>query len=156
MFYNSPTVFPICHWLLRYDNFLFVFPTVVPGLKLSLLCLLAPPLRLMSAFRWQVARQHILKHYGKLEEFGTLVTEVVPELLSSRQRTQLLLGLRARVCEVEMQRILIKYRQLQLTISMFSPGAASNMSTSFFSWFWSCDSGRAPCPSSLTWTKSIC
>jgi hypothetical protein len=36
-------------------------------------------------------------HYGKLEEFVTLVTEMVPELLSSRQRTQLILGLRARV-----------------------------------------------------------
>ncbi|KAM9452681.1 uncharacterized protein ACWYII_012136 isoform 1-T1 [Salvelinus alpinus] len=69
----------------------------VPGLKLSSLCLLAPPLRLMSAFGWQVARQHIVKHYGKLEEFVTLATEMVPELLSSRQRTQLLLGLRARV-----------------------------------------------------------
>nr|XP_046152737.1 uncharacterized protein LOC123994244 [Oncorhynchus gorbuscha] len=51
----------------------------------------------MSAFMWQVAQQHIVKHYGKLEEFVTLVTEMVPELLSSRQRTQLLLGLRARL-----------------------------------------------------------
>ncbi|XP_036821314.1 uncharacterized protein LOC110507824 isoform X2 [Oncorhynchus mykiss] len=68
-----------------------------PGLTLSSLRLLAPPLRLMSAFMWQVAQQHIVKHYGKLEEFVTLVTEMVPELLSSRQRTQLLLGLRARL-----------------------------------------------------------
>uniref|UniRef100_A0A4W5Q6A7 Uncharacterized protein n=1 Tax=Hucho hucho TaxID=62062 RepID=A0A4W5Q6A7_9TELE len=65
-----------------------------PRLTLSSLRLLAPPLRLMSAFLWQVAQQHTVKHYGKLEEFVTLVTEVVPELLSSRQRTQLLLGLR--------------------------------------------------------------
>ncbi|XP_045067912.1 uncharacterized protein LOC121559022 [Coregonus clupeaformis] len=68
-----------------------------PSLTLSSLRLLAPPLRLMSAFMWQVAQQHIVKHYGKLEEFVTLVTEMVPELLSSRQRTQLLLGLRARL-----------------------------------------------------------
>uniref|UniRef100_A0A8C8JUK2 C2H2-type domain-containing protein n=1 Tax=Oncorhynchus tshawytscha TaxID=74940 RepID=A0A8C8JUK2_ONCTS len=68
-----------------------------PGLTLSSLRLLAPPLRLMSAFMWKVAQQHIVKHYGKLEEFVTLVTEMVPELLSSRQRTQLLLGLRARL-----------------------------------------------------------
>uniref|UniRef100_A0A4W5Q6B9 Uncharacterized protein n=1 Tax=Hucho hucho TaxID=62062 RepID=A0A4W5Q6B9_9TELE len=76
-----------------------------PRLTLSSLRLLAPPLRLMSAFLWQVAQQHTVKHYGKLEEFVTLVTEVVPELLSSRQRTQLLLGLRTTVREVEMQRI---------------------------------------------------
>ncbi|KAK6296006.1 hypothetical protein J4Q44_G00337190 [Coregonus suidteri] len=68
-----------------------------PHLTLSSLRLLAPPLRLMSAFLWQVAQQHLVKHYGKLEEFVTLVTEMVPELLSSRQRTQLLLGLRARL-----------------------------------------------------------
>uniref|UniRef100_A0A8C7HUV0 Uncharacterized LOC109905768 n=1 Tax=Oncorhynchus kisutch TaxID=8019 RepID=A0A8C7HUV0_ONCKI len=68
-----------------------------PGLTLSSLRLLAPPLRLMSAFMWKVAQQHIVKHYGKLEEFVTLMTEMVPELLSSRQRTQLLLGLRARL-----------------------------------------------------------
>ncbi|XP_055751529.1 uncharacterized protein LOC129831928 [Salvelinus fontinalis] len=66
-----------------------------PRLTLSSLRLLAPPLRLMSAFLWQVAQQHTVKHFVKLEEFVTLVTEVVPELLSSRQRTQLLLGLRA-------------------------------------------------------------
>jgi hypothetical protein len=59
----------------------------------------------MSAFLWQVAQQHTVKHFGKLEEFVTLVTEVVPELLSSRQRTQLLLGLRATVRVMQMQRI---------------------------------------------------
>ncbi|KAK6296646.1 hypothetical protein J4Q44_G00327880 [Coregonus suidteri] len=68
-----------------------------PGLTLSSLRLLAPLLCLMLAFLWQVAQQHIVKHYGKLEEFVTLVTEMVPEVLSSRQRTQLLLGLRARL-----------------------------------------------------------
>jgi hypothetical protein len=37
--------------------------------------------------------------YGKLEEFVTFVTETVPELLGFRQRTQLMLGLRAKVRE---------------------------------------------------------
>ncbi|KAL0985338.1 hypothetical protein UPYG_G00155670 [Umbra pygmaea] len=36
-------------------------------------------------------------HYGKLEEFVTLVTEIVPDLMSQRQRSQLTLGLRARL-----------------------------------------------------------
>ncbi|XP_042156360.1 oocyte zinc finger protein XlCOF6-like isoform X2 [Oncorhynchus tshawytscha] len=56
--------------------------------------LLVPPLRLMSAFMWQVTQRRNVMQYGKLEEFVTFVTEMVPELLSSRQRTQLILGLR--------------------------------------------------------------
>ena len=75
------------------------------NLPLSSLCLLVPPIRLMSASMWQVAEQRNVMQYGKLEEFVTLVTEMVPELLSSRQRTQLILGLRARVREVEMLRV---------------------------------------------------
>ncbi|XP_055761236.1 zinc finger protein 485-like [Salvelinus fontinalis] len=67
------------------------------NLPLSSLCLLVPPIRLMSASMWQVAEQRNVMQYGKLEEFVTLVTEMVPELLSSRQRTQLILGLRARL-----------------------------------------------------------
>ena len=57
------------------------------------------------AFMWQVTQRRNVMQYGKLEEFVTLVTEMVPELLSSRQRTQLILGLRARVREVEMLRV---------------------------------------------------
>ncbi|KAL0973270.1 hypothetical protein UPYG_G00201260 [Umbra pygmaea] len=76
-----------------------------PQLPLPSLRLLAPPLRLMSAFMWQVSQQNNVKHYGKLEEFVTLVTEIVPEVLSSRQRTNLLLGLRAKMvlelCQTE-------------------------------------------------------
>ncbi|XP_021419621.2 zinc finger protein 2 isoform X1 [Oncorhynchus mykiss] len=68
-----------------------------PLFPLSSFRLLVPPLRLMSAFMWQVAQERNVMHYGKLEEFVTLVTEMVPELLSSRQRTQLILGLRARM-----------------------------------------------------------
>ncbi|KAK6314657.1 hypothetical protein J4Q44_G00141860 [Coregonus suidteri] len=68
-----------------------------PRFPLSSFRLLVPPLRLMSAFMWQVAQERNVMQYGKLEEFVTLVTEMVPELLSSRQRTQLILGLRARM-----------------------------------------------------------
>uniref|UniRef100_A0A4W5JU36 TERF1-interacting nuclear factor 2 N-terminal domain-containing protein n=1 Tax=Hucho hucho TaxID=62062 RepID=A0A4W5JU36_9TELE len=77
------------------DN--IIDPASEQGLPLFSLRLLVPPLRLMSAFMWQVAQQRNVMQYGKLEEFVTLVTEMVPELLSSRQRTQLILGLRARL-----------------------------------------------------------
>ncbi|XP_064795392.1 uncharacterized protein LOC135515655 isoform X2 [Oncorhynchus masou masou] len=46
---------------------------------------------------WQVAQRGDIMGYGKLEEFVTFVTETVPELLSFRQRTQLMLGLRAKL-----------------------------------------------------------
>lgn len=46
---------------------------------------------------WQVVQKGLVMHYGMLEEFVTSVTEMVPELLSYRQRAQLILGLRARV-----------------------------------------------------------
>ncbi|KAM9401984.1 uncharacterized protein ACWYII_029308 isoform 1-T1 [Salvelinus alpinus] len=77
------------------DN--IIDPASEQDLHLFSLRLLVPPLRLMSAFMWQVAQERNVMQYGKLEEFVTLVTEMVPELLSSRQRTQLILGLRARM-----------------------------------------------------------
>ncbi|KAL2102750.1 hypothetical protein ACEWY4_001918 [Coilia grayii] len=58
---------------------------------------MVPPLRLLAAAMWQVAQQRHVEHYGILEEFVTTVTESVPELLSYRQRAQLILGLRARL-----------------------------------------------------------
>ncbi|XP_071020554.1 zinc finger protein 239-like isoform X2 [Oncorhynchus clarkii lewisi] len=51
----------------------------------------------MSASMWQVAQQRNVMQYGKLEEFVTLVTEMVPELLTLKQRVQLILRLRARL-----------------------------------------------------------
>ncbi|XP_036375945.1 zinc finger protein 271-like [Megalops cyprinoides] len=42
-------------------------------------------------------------HYGKLEEFVTLVTEAVPELLSYRQRNHLILAIRARSSDVKVE-----------------------------------------------------
>ncbi|KAM9705407.1 uncharacterized protein ACNS7B_001665 isoform 2-T2 [Menidia menidia] len=59
--------------------------------------LLVPPVRLMSAFMWQVVQQHSVRQYDKLLDFISLVTEVVPELLSPCQKAQLILGLRARL-----------------------------------------------------------
>lgn len=72
----------------------------VPGddLPVRHLRLLAPPLQLLSAAVWQVVQQGLVDHYGMLEEFVTMVTELVPELMSYSQRAQLVLGLRARVC----------------------------------------------------------
>ncbi|XP_005451753.1 uncharacterized protein zgc:113263 isoform X1 [Oreochromis niloticus] len=66
-------------------------------LPLRYLRLLAPPLQLLSAGVWQVVQQGLVDHYGMLEEFVTMVTELVPELMSYSQRAQLILGLRARL-----------------------------------------------------------
>ncbi|XP_069577362.1 zinc finger protein 271-like isoform X1 [Brachyistius frenatus] len=66
-------------------------------LPLSSLRLLVPPLRLLTAAMWQVARQQCVRHYGMLDDFVALVTEAVPQLLTDRQRSLLLLALRAKV-----------------------------------------------------------
>uniref|UniRef100_A0AAZ3R4F7 C2H2-type domain-containing protein n=1 Tax=Oncorhynchus tshawytscha TaxID=74940 RepID=A0AAZ3R4F7_ONCTS len=67
-------------------------PLLLPSLRLFI-----PPLRLVSAAMWQVVQRGDVQDYGMLEEFVTMVTEIVPELLSCSQRAQLILGLRARV-----------------------------------------------------------
>ncbi|KAM4615644.1 TERF1-interacting nuclear factor 2-like [Polymixia lowei] len=74
-------------------------------LPLSSLCLLVPPVRLMSACMWQVAQQRNVEQYGKLVDFITLVTEMVPEIQSPKQRAQLILGLRARLILELLQRM---------------------------------------------------
>ncbi|XP_010885556.1 zinc finger protein 2 homolog [Esox lucius] len=66
-------------------------------LPLSSLRLLIPPLRLVSAAMWQVAQRRDVLDYEKLEEFVTLVTATVPDLLNEKQRATLLLRLRTRV-----------------------------------------------------------
>ncbi|KAM9328177.1 uncharacterized protein KZ484_019530 [Pholidichthys leucotaenia] len=70
----------------------------LPGCRLSVssLCLLVPTLRLMCAFAWQVVQSCNVVHYGKVEELVKLVTDLAPELLTPRERVQLLLRLRAR------------------------------------------------------------
>ncbi|XP_034529379.1 zinc finger protein 768 isoform X1 [Notolabrus celidotus] len=67
------------------------------ALPLASLCLMASPLQLSYSFMWQVIRQKKVKLYGKVEEFVTMVTQTVPELMSIKQTAQLLLGLRARI-----------------------------------------------------------
>ncbi|XP_028332495.1 zinc finger protein 629-like [Gouania willdenowi] len=68
-----------------------------PSLPLSTLRLLVSPLRLVSAAIWQTVEQKLVSDYGLLEEFVFTVTEMVPQLLSARQRAELILGLRARL-----------------------------------------------------------
>ncbi|XP_063073518.1 zinc finger protein 3-like [Engraulis encrasicolus] len=63
----------------------------------SSLRLLIPPVRLISACMWQVAQEQHLEHYEHLENFVTLVTKIVPNVLSQRQRSTLIMGLRAKV-----------------------------------------------------------
>lgn len=67
------------------------------NLPVHYLRLLAPPLQLLSAAVWQVVQQGLVDHYGMLEEFVTMVTELVPELMSYSQRAQLIMGLRAKL-----------------------------------------------------------
>lgn len=72
-------------------------PGVRGALPLASLRLMASPLQLTYSYMWQVIRQKNVRQYGKVEEFVTMVTHTVPELLSFRQTAQLILGLRARV-----------------------------------------------------------
>ncbi|KAM3592659.1 uncharacterized protein V6R79_023010 [Siganus canaliculatus] len=66
-------------------------------LPLSALRLLVPPIQLVSAAVWQTVQQKASADYGMLEEFVSMVTDIVPELLTTKQRIQLFLGLRARL-----------------------------------------------------------
>ncbi|CAJ1054924.1 uncharacterized protein LOC122870995 isoform X2 [Xyrichtys novacula] len=67
------------------------------SLSISSLCLLVPTLRLMCAFMWHVVQTCNVMHYGKVEELVRVVTELAPELLTSREKAQILLRLRARM-----------------------------------------------------------
>ncbi|XP_048104751.1 zinc finger and SCAN domain-containing protein 29-like isoform X2 [Alosa alosa] len=62
----------------------------------SSLRLWVPPLRLLSAFLWQVAAKRQVTYYTRVEEFVSVVLETVPHLLSAKERVELLLGLRAK------------------------------------------------------------
>lgn len=85
----------VCHPLKHFFEIHSLFTG--PSLPLSTLRLLVPPIRLVSAAIWQTVEQKIVSDYGLLEEFVFMVTEIVPQLLSTRQRAELILGLRARV-----------------------------------------------------------
>ncbi|XP_016102197.1 zinc finger protein ZFMSA12A [Sinocyclocheilus grahami] len=68
-----------------------------PVPSLSSLRLLVSPLRLTSAVMWQVVKDQNVEQFGKLEEFVSVMTNLVPELLSRRQRATLIVGLRAKM-----------------------------------------------------------
>ncbi|KAM4615281.1 uncharacterized protein ACJ7VT_010450 [Polymixia lowei] len=68
-----------------------------PPLSVSTLQLLVPPLRLMSACMWQVAQNKITKQYRQLEEFVSLVTQGIHEILTDKKKILLTLGLRAKI-----------------------------------------------------------
>ncbi|XP_010895164.5 uncharacterized protein LOC105025854 [Esox lucius] len=68
-----------------------------PPLPLSSLRLFVPPLRLVSAALWQVVQQGDIMDYGLVEEFVTTVLEVVPDMMSYREKVQLVMGLRAQL-----------------------------------------------------------
>ncbi|XP_056912262.1 zinc finger protein 595-like isoform X3 [Takifugu flavidus] len=67
------------------------------GLPISVLRLLVPPVRLVAAAIWKTIEQRVVAQYGLIEEFISLVTDIVPEILTIDQRVQLTLGLRARL-----------------------------------------------------------
>ncbi|KAM9817617.1 uncharacterized protein ACB057_002918 [Neosynchiropus ocellatus] len=67
------------------------------SLPLSSVRLMVPPLQLVSAAIWQTVQKRMLADYGMLEGFVAVVTNVLPELLTSSERAQLTLGLRARL-----------------------------------------------------------
>ena len=51
----------------------------------------------MLAVMWKVVRQKNVKHYRKVVEFVSLVTEAIPDILTDTQMRLLTLGLRAKV-----------------------------------------------------------
>ncbi|XP_056149788.1 zinc finger protein ZFMSA12A-like [Lampris incognitus] len=65
--------------------------------SMSTVRFLVPPLRLMSAVMWEVVHLQNTNHYGKVEEFVSMVTEAIPEILTDRQMRLLTLGLRAKM-----------------------------------------------------------
>ncbi|KAK1790511.1 hypothetical protein P4O66_014399, partial [Electrophorus voltai] len=77
-------------------SYLNMFVSLGSVLPLSSLRLLVPPLRLMSAFMWQAVQQQKVEHFKKLEEYVQLITKMVPEILTNRQKTTLIMGLRAK------------------------------------------------------------
>ncbi|XP_076860969.1 uncharacterized protein LOC143514074 [Brachyhypopomus gauderio] len=66
------------------------------GAAMVLHCLV-PPMRLLSAAMWKLIQQEDVPNYGVLEEFVSWITDNVPDILNHRQRTQLTMGLRARL-----------------------------------------------------------
>ncbi|XP_031677590.1 zinc finger protein Xfin isoform X2 [Oncorhynchus kisutch] len=68
-----------------------------PFLPPASMRLLVPPLRLVSAALWQVVQRRDVMDYGLVEEFVVTVLDVVPDLMSYREKVQLIMGLRAQL-----------------------------------------------------------
>ncbi|XP_061823037.1 uncharacterized protein [Nerophis lumbriciformis] len=66
-------------------------------LPVSALRLLVSPIQLVSAAIWQTIQNRVVADYGLLEDFVSMVTDIVPDLLTKSQRTQLILGLQVRL-----------------------------------------------------------
>ncbi|XP_053719312.1 uncharacterized protein zgc:113263 isoform X3 [Synchiropus splendidus] len=66
-------------------------------LPVHYLRLLATPVQLLSAAMWHTVQGGLVDRFGVLEEFVSMTTELVPELMNYSQRSQLILGLRARL-----------------------------------------------------------
>ncbi|XP_063072708.1 zinc finger and SCAN domain-containing protein 12-like [Engraulis encrasicolus] len=71
---------------------------ICPPLKdlSSSLHMWVPPLRLLSASIWQVVQQRQVQSYNRVEEFVSVVLELVPDLLSTEEKIELLIGLRTK------------------------------------------------------------
>ncbi|XP_042603790.1 uncharacterized protein si:dkey-14d8.1 isoform X2 [Cyprinus carpio] len=82
------------------------------ALPLSALRLVVPPLRLMSAFLWQVVQRGNVTQYGKLEQFVVLVTETVPDIMSRSLVNKLIFHLRKKWKDVESEIINNKFIRL--------------------------------------------
>ncbi|XP_052327965.1 zinc finger protein 574-like [Oncorhynchus keta] len=102
---SDRTTFPLFSEL---DEFLAAMPDLTESketgdeedgrpLPLSSLRLLVPPLRLVSAALWQVVQRRDTMDYGLVEEFVTTVLEITPDLMSYREKAQLVMGLRAQL-----------------------------------------------------------
>ncbi|XP_072311982.1 uncharacterized protein [Eucyclogobius newberryi] len=113
------------------------------SLSLSYLRLLIPPHRLISAAIWQTVDQKIVSDYGLVEEFVFKVTDIVPQLLSTRQRAELIMGLRARLilelCRAEdtaqiqiIQPHLDRMQELEALWTVVTPNAEEEQSESHF------------------------
>ncbi|XP_041759035.2 zinc finger protein 354B [Coregonus clupeaformis] len=96
-----------CPFFSELDEFLAAMPDMTESketgdaegrpLPLSSLRLLVPPLRLVSAALWQVVQRRDTMDYGLVEEFVTTVLEIIPDLMSYREKVQLIMGLRAQL-----------------------------------------------------------
>uniref|UniRef100_A0AAY5KXU0 TERF1-interacting nuclear factor 2 N-terminal domain-containing protein n=1 Tax=Esox lucius TaxID=8010 RepID=A0AAY5KXU0_ESOLU len=105
-----------------------------PFLPLPSLRLMISPLRLVSAAIWQTVQQRHVMDYGMLEEFVTMVTEIVPEILNNSQRAQLILGLRAQlVLELCRSKQIADLKSIQYFHSLFqATDAGVGLSESHF------------------------